>query len=283
MNKIKIFEFTRPEWGVAFKRISYALHKFAPDWVEWSDYDNADIMIVHVVGGGEIEPCERPKPKVIIQHCYFTASAHEIDYTKFWEKALLAVSFHDLRKYTDKNIPYYGMPWGADPTVFVQTNKGHRSIKVLATGYIAETEAIDKVHEAVERTGHVLYQTGNHFGWPRKNYIHIPFLDDDRDFVDILNASQYVSALRFIEGFELMAIEGLMCGARPIVPNDPTYDWYREHAMTIDRNGDVVGQLANILKDEPNPISAEEHKQVVDKFSWQRLIPDFYEELQRKL
>ncbi len=278
MNKIKIFEYQHPSWGIAFKRISEALRAHAPDWVEWTNYDDADIMIVHVVGAGELEMCSKPKPKVIIQQCYFTAGAPDIDYIQYWEKALLTVSFHDLTKYTDRKFSFLALPWGADPDVFTLTNKGHRSIKVLATGHVADTEGIDKLHEAVQQTGHVLYQTGSHFGWPRKNYTNLPFMDD-KDFSEILNATQYVSALRFIEGFELMAIEGLMCGARPIVPNDPTYDWYREHAVTIDRNGDITSQLVNILKNEPTPVTEEERKMIVDRFSWNRIISDLFNKI----
>jgi glycosyltransferase involved in cell wall biosynthesis len=281
-TKVKIFEYTCPDWGIAFKRISNALHVHAPSWVEWTDYESADIMIVHVVGGGEVEMCEKPKPKVIIQHCYFTASAHEIDYAKYWEQALLAVSFHDLRKYTDKVIPYYGMPWGADPAVFKYSNKGRRNIKVMATGHVAETEGIDKLFEACKTTGFSLFQTGGNFGWDPKHYFFLPYMEDE-DLADILNSTQYVSALRFIEGFELMAIEGLMCGARPLVPDDPTYDWYREHAITIYKDKDITTQLVDIFKVTPNPVSPEEHRQIVEKFSWDKLVRDFFEALKGKL
>jgi hypothetical protein len=279
---MKIFEFRRNEWGIAFKRISDALHRYAPDWVEWTNYENCDIMIVHVVGGGEIPALEMPKPKVVIQHCYFTASAHEIDYAKYWAQSIMAVSFHDLRKYTDKDIPYYGMPWGADDNVFCRTNTGNRAIKVIATGHIAETEAIDKVYEAVKQLKQTLYHTGQNFGWDKRFYRYLDYMPDN-EFAEVLNGTQYISALRFIEGFELMAIEGLFCGARPIIPDDPTYDWYREHAYTIVKDKDIVEQLVEILKDTPRPMDENERLVIVNKFKWSHLIGDFFTTLKQRI
>ena len=280
---MKLFEYKNPSWGIAFTRISDALHKFAPDWVEWvQDYDTCDIALIHVVGTGEIELLEKPKPKVIIQHCYFTAGAPGVNYIKFWKQSILTVSFHNLPSYTDRKFPFYHMPWGADADMFKLLLNTPRTIKILATGHVAETEGIDKVFEAARNTGTVLYHTGHNFNWDKSHYTFLQNLNDSQ-FVELLNSVQYVSALRFIEGFELMAIEGLFCGARPIIPNDPTYDWYREYAYTIDRNSDIVKQLENIIKNPPRPILTDEYETIVQKFSWQTLIPNFYKILQEKL
>jgi glycosyltransferase involved in cell wall biosynthesis len=272
---MKIFEFTRPEWGIAFKRISAALHQYAPADVEWTDYDSCDLMIVHVVGTGEEEILKRDKPKIIIQHCYFTARPELVDYPAYWEKALLSVSFHDLRKYTDKSISYYGMPWGADPEVFKLQPGIERDITVFTTGHIAQTEGIDLVFEAVTAVKGFMMHTGANFGWSRPTYTYTDYMEDTL-LCETLNSAKYVSALRFTEGFELLAIEGLMCGARPIVPENDTYDWYREFGYTVNTKEPIVPQLITIFQQEPRPVSAEEREQIVQRFAWEHIMNGFY-------
>lgn len=276
MTTKKIFEYTHPSWGVAFKRISLAFHTYAPDWVEWvEDEKDSDLNLIHVVGGGEVPMLQLPKKKIIIQHCYFTASPQEFDYPKYWEESLLSCSFHDLTKYTTRKFNYHGMPWGADPAVFNLHPPSIREFIVGATGHIAETEGIDKVYEAVAQTKSKMWHTGQNFGWDSNRYQFIPYLHDTY-FAKLLNHTQYISALRFIEGFELMAIEGLMCGARPIITQDATYDWYREHAYTVDTTKDIVPQLVDILSNSPRELSAEEHTKIISTFSWSTIMHNFY-------
>jgi hypothetical protein len=271
---VKIFEFTRPEWGLAFKRISNAIHDYAPNDIEWSSFEDADLQIVHVVGAGELEQLSKPKPTVIIQHCYLTASSHEIDYPSYWEKALLTVSFHNLPKYTNKSFRYLGLPWGADDGIFTLTNK-QRIFKVLVTGEVAETEAIDKLYEACKELNVTMLHTGHNFGWDRKWYLNLPFLHDYA-FVDLLNQTEYVLAFRLIEGFEILGVEGLFCGARPIIPNIDTYDWYRKWAITADTNQDLTSQFINILKDTPPLLTNQEYLEITSQLSWDHIISTLF-------
>jgi len=275
---MKIFEYTHPAWGFAFKRISNAFHQHAPEWVEWvPTWEQADVNLVHVVGGGEVPILQLPKPKIIIQHCYFTASPNELDYPKYWEEALLTCSFHKLPNYTDKKFNYHGMPWGADNEIFSIINTQAREFKIGTTGHIAETEGIDKVYEAIQQIpGAAMWHTGQNFGWDPNKYRFYNYMPDQY-FYQLLNHTQYISAMRFIEGFELMAIEGLMCGARPIVTQDDTYDWYRKHAYTVDTTKDIVPQLISILENPPRPITAEEYEEIVNTFSWKTIMNNFYE------
>jgi glycosyltransferase involved in cell wall biosynthesis len=277
MRRVRLFEFLRPEWGEAFKRISQALRAYAPDWVQWvNDASAADVALVHVVGPGEVEVLERMTiPHVIFQQCYYTASADVVDYPQYWARSLLTASFHDLPKYTDRAFPYYGMPWGADQYVFHPLRRA-RTEKVLATGHVAETEAIDKLFEAARRTGTVMHHTGQDFGWDGNHYRHHQWLSD-KELAWLLNSVEYVSAMRFTEGFELMAIEGLFCGARPLIPAGcDTYNWYREHAIVVETTGDLVGNLATALATPPTPVSRDEYAVLVEKFAWENILARFF-------
>lgn len=273
---MKVWEYIHPHWGIAFKRISHALHVYAPENIQWTqDKDAADVHLIHVVGEGEIPLLTSNKPKIIIQHCYFTAGAPAVNYAQYWKDSLLTTSFHNLPNYTDINFPFHHMPWGADPEVFNLLPYVPRKYKIVATGHVAESECIDKVFEACVKTNNILLQTGQNFGWNNNHYRHTPYLRNG-DFTLLLNSCEYVSALRVIEGFELMGIEGLFCGARPIVPDDPTYDWYRQYGHTIDTKRDIVEQLVEILKTPATPLTPEEYTEVTERFSWKNIIRNFY-------
>lgn len=273
---MKIYEFKNPNWGIAFTRISNALHDHSPNWVEWTiNEDKADLRIIHVVGGGEIPELQKPGPKVIIQHCYFTASANEYNYDKYWEQAVLTSSFHNLPNYTNKKFNFHHMPWGASPEIFYRIPEIHKDFPIIATGHVSETECIDKVYEACKTLKLRMLHTGQNFLWDTKYYMYLPYITD-KGFNELLNRCNYVSALRLIEGFELMAIEGLFCKARPIVPENSTYDWYREYGYTIDSKKDIVEQLKDILSQPPRIFTEEEYKIIVDKFAWKTIVPNFF-------
>jgi glycosyltransferase involved in cell wall biosynthesis len=281
MSVIKIKEFRNPIWGKAFTRISNAFHDYAPDWVQWVDNeDEADILLVHVIGTGEVEWLKKPKPKIIVQHCYFTAG--DVPYVEYWKKALLTLSFHDLAKYVPDTFSFYAMPWGVDPDLFYRFNYGPRNFTAMVTGEVAETESLDKVHEAVEHLGLKMMHTGRDFGWSRRSYQNSP-VGLTQKLIQYLNDAYYVPSLREIEGFELMALEGLMCGARPIVYDLDTYRWYKKYAIVIDPKKDVTAQLIEIFKEEPIPVSDEERKEIADIFSWGVLIPKFFDKVKELL
>jgi glycosyltransferase involved in cell wall biosynthesis len=275
---MKVCEFLNPNWGHAFFRISKALHDYSPKEIEWTDFEHADTYLVHVVGGGEIpemeKGLEKKKKLIIFQHVYFTGGVY--DWSQYWKQALLTVSFHNLKDYTNKDFNFYSTPWGADSKLFSRLAI-KKSYKVFTTGHIAETENIDKLYLACKNIKQTMYHTGTNFEFG-EYYKYLPFLND-REFVVMLNGAQYISCLRDIEGFEMMGVEGLFCGARPIVPDLPTYRWYKDHGIFIDMNKDIVKQLEIILNSTPEEPSPLEMKEIHNKFSWQNLIPRIFQEI----
>lgn len=270
-----IYEYMHPDWGYAFKRISSALKRFAPSNIIWtSNPDAADIHFIHVVGGGDLPYIKDTSKTVMFQHCYHTACASWIDYPSYWEQCKLVVSFHNLPTYTSKKFNFYGMPWGVDGEVFKLIDVGERNKKLFTTGHVADTECIDKLHEACKRINVDMFHTGHNLNLG-SSYRYLNFMDDPA-FVRMLNSVQYVGAMRLIEGFEMTAVEGLFCGARPIIPECSTYDWYREHAHTINTQQDIVEQIVSVISSSPEPINDEEMNLIRKRFDWKNLVPELF-------
>ncbi|MFA5154711.1 MAG: hypothetical protein WC554_19350 [Clostridia bacterium] len=281
---MKVYEYMHPAWGRVFNRISGAFHRFAPSWVEWVNTpEESDIYIVNVVGAGERKQLDYPHPnKVIIQYCYYTAQIEQLNYVPYWKDALLTVSFHDLTAYTNEKFNFFRAPLGADPEVFKRYNpNSYRRNKVFVTGHVANDECIDKVYEAVKQLDEYMVHTGENFKWGFQNYRYLDYLSDN-DYVALLNNTQYISCLRRIEGFELAGVEGLFCGARPIIPDIPTYDAYRKYAYTVSLDDTLVEQLVGIMQDEPKVITFEEYNEIVRKFSWNTIIRSIFSEIERQ-
>src|SRR6185295_19074765 len=82
----------------------------------------------------------------------------------------------------------------------------------------------------------------------------------DRQLADVYSQCRFVSGLRRIEGFELPAVEGLLCGARPVLFDTPGYRWiYGDWAEYIreESRESVIEQLVELFKRGARPVTAE--------------------------
>lgn len=275
---IKIHEYRNPNWGRAFTRISKAFHDYSPDWVEWTNNNDYNIRLVHVVGGEELPLLNSELDKtVIIQHCYFTTY---IDYwDKYWKDALLTVSFHNLPDYTSEKFNFYRMPWGADPKVFYY-NGEEKLYDIFVTGHVAETESINEIYKAAKLLNISMLHTGHNFNFGHP-YRHLEYMVDNV-FRKLLANTKYVAGLRKIEGFEMACVEGLFCKAVPIVFDLPTYSFYEGLAIFINPNADIVEQLIIHLSN-PVYLSEEQYQEAIRRFSWENIMGGFYSELFRRI
>jgi hypothetical protein len=278
---MKAYNYRDQRWGRAFNRIEDALHKYSYG-VEWTDLEHCDVAIVNVVGGGEASVIQNAldnhKKTVIFQHCYFTSMYD--NWLDYWKQANLTISFHDLQSYTPEKFNFYSTPLGADTEYFKNYNQ-ERTVRAFTTGHVAETENIDKIYQACKESGHTLYHTGENFRYG-SNYRFLSYMSD-LAFVNMLNSTSYIPCLREIEGFEMMGVEGLFCGARPIVPKLPTYRWYEGHAEFVDTQNNLVEQLVNIFNREPKPISKEEYYEIDRKFSWKNIVKNIFEKIDESI
>lgn len=275
---LKIREVLNPDFGKAFKRISNALHMYSPNWVEWVD-GGEDISLIHVVGGGEYETLQNNPNRIVVQHCYETAYYDVIDWPSEWEKSILTVAFRDLSLVTNKKFNFCHTPWGAEETLFFNTGV-EKDIDVFTTGHIASTENIDNVVGAAIMTGKVVYHTGEDFKYNRAHYKYLPYMSDTQ-YSAILNRAKYISCLREIEGFELAGVEGLFCGAVPIVPNLPTYDWYSGFAVKVDMKDNVLLQVADIISRDPKTLVNPDMNKAHELFDWKNIVANIFRDLEK--
>jgi hypothetical protein len=205
--------------------------------VRWTDNEeDADVRIVHIVGPAELEVVDRRVDNcVLFQQCYYTAKADTVDYPSRWKRSLLTTSYHDLPSNTKEHFPFYRTRLGADDRIYRHTYFGPRSGLVFSTGHIADDECLNLVLQAARRCGGTMWHTGENFKWGSP-YQFYPYMEES-ELVRKLNQVSFTTGLRREEGFEMLCVEGLMCGARAIVPDLPTYDLYEDHAEYIDMGG----------------------------------------------
>jgi len=278
---LRVYTFVDDWLGIAFRRIDAALRQHAPDWVEFVDkVEDADVQILHIVDASQIVNLSHYN-LVVFQSVLATEQIDVTDWADLWAMSRLTVSFHDLSPYTHRSFNHYSMPLGAEQHFHRLPGKA-RDKKIFATGWVAESESLDCVYSACRKLDERMWHTGADFGWARPWYQHLDIMPDEQ-LVELLNRVEYVSCLRRREGFELLGIEGLFCGARPIVPDLPTYHWYGDHAYVIDLESDVTRQLTKILAQPARPVPDVEHAEIVKRFSWSRLVPPLFERIRREM
>lgn len=236
----------------------------------------ADVQVIDVIGPGALEFLGRGREYVIMQHCW-TTSWRGIDFWKpIWDKARLVVSYHDLPY--DR---YLRIPWGADFEFF---RAQERVVKygVMTTGYDEYQEAIVEPIAASNRFGWPGVQVGNPLSERRLWVDHRSDVSDD-EMRRLYSQSAWVAAMRWGEGFELPAVEGLACGARPICFDTPGYrHWFGDHAVYVEeRREGLVDRIAEAMGSGPRPVSAEERTELEQTFGWNVIAKKFWEAVLR--
>lgn len=280
---IRVWEFTEPVWGLAFKRISKAFRDYSPDYIEWVETPrHADISIIHVLGELPRWVLEL-KNKVMIQHVVSTMhQSGNTNWIEEWKKSLLTVSFHPLNEYYTEQFSFYHMPWGADPkTFYIRKPEFNRDFKVITTGHIAVTENIDKLYQACKQINTFMIHTGENFAYDSRYYKYLNYMKDS-DLADVLCSTEYVSCLRQHEGFEMLGVEGLFCGTRPIVFDLPTYQWYKGHGIFIKQDDNIVESLVKVLSEKPKAVDEDEYKEIISKFSWPILVENMFKRIKKE-
>jgi len=277
----------------AMYRVARALRVWAPRELEFvQDPAQADLQVVHVIGPNAIDEIKAPRC-ALIQYCLGAASEPDgtnqripsAAYAPLWTRAELVWSYLDLAKYCAS--PFYYAPLGIDPA-FVNTYvKTPRDIGVLTSGYVSDPcgEAIEEMALASDRAGLSMVHLGpdNVQGMVRKprNWRSLNGLTDTQ-LAHVYCQTKWVSGLRHVEGFEMPVIEGLACGARPIVFDRPDMtQWYDNYATFVqERSGDaLVDVLAEVLRYSPKPISESERAIILERFNWATIIRGFWERI----
>jgi hypothetical protein len=259
-------------------RINEQLRKFAPPEIELVDESgDAEVQILDVVGLGSLEYLSAGD-YVLIQHCYLTT---EKPTASFWlplfRGARLVVSCLDLVALTGADdFPFFRTPWGVDGDTF-RDHRLRRDFAVLTTGWDTTGEAIVECYEAALEVGLPVIHLGGDFGLGSGFHVFDEISDDD--LARMYGSCRYVSALRRGEGFELPALEGLACGARPICFDSEQYrHWFGDHAVYVPElpPRELREALANVFGRAPDPVTESERKEILERFDWQNVCGELW-------
>lgn len=264
--------------GRVMYRINRALKRHAPAWVRFVTSPGlADLQILDAVGIGCFEHL-RCRRFVLLMHTWKTSWGGTVEWLPHFRQADLVVSYHDLPSLVkDASWRFLRLPWGVDGEVF-RPRGMTRTHAVLTTGYDDGQEAIRECHEAARRLGAPSVHLNARFPWMWPGLDVVDGINDEA-LATWYSRCWYVSGLRRIEGFELPVLEGLCCGARPIVFDTPTArEWFDGHAIFVPEvePAALTDVLTEVLRESPRFVTADERATVLDRFGWTALAARFW-------
>lgn len=277
----------------AMWRVANALRASAPADVEIvASPELADVQVLHVIG----RDCGlhlRAPAYAVIQYCGGLEAAPDgrnvpvaspAVWEPLWRGAVAIWSYFDLR--VPKDIPFYLAPLGVNTETFCMPpdGSGLRAIGAMTSGYVAGpgAEAIEEVAIAAERSGLTTLHLGPKSVQGMQRYPSTwkwVMGVSDTELAGLYQRTRWVSGLRHEEGFELPVLEGLACGARPIVFDRPDMRrWYDGHAVFVPEcdGGRLVDELMKVLARDPSPVTREERDDFVQWFEWSALAAGFW-------
>ena len=263
-----------PGWmGRVMYRFVEAIKRFAPESVFFVQRaEEADLQILQVIGLGSL-PFLKCKDYVVFQHCFLTSETRA--WLGIWEKARLVASCYDLPSMLPGNYRFHRMPMGVDSAKWSEVTEQKRYL-CMATGYDPAQEAIREMFDTCYSLGGTLVHVNRNFNWG-KGYVNYDNISDEK-MQELYSKSQFVSALRHTEGFELPAVEGLLCGARPVMFDLPCYRyWFNDVALFVEEKHGValVQDLVRVLS-SPKPVEENERNWARRKFDWSVIIPELW-------
>lgn len=284
-----------PQESRGIARVRDNLIKYLPPGATVvKDRKQADLIIFHVIGrhdmvGKQVESAiSRGQRYAMIQYCLrSTMQPHTKEWIGMWSGAECVWSYYDLNELRKEDggqmsDNFYHAPLGIDPAFANFKPDDHsisRSDLILATsqGYLVESArecvlATQYVHDSMIYLGRELNKEG------------VSCFDgvDDKELASLYSYCKYVSGLRRIEGFELPVIEGLSCGARPIVFDQPHYrKWFKDFAVFIPENDreSTIYSLIDVFMGKYKPVTQDEVDHARQVFNWQTIITNFYNKL----
>lgn len=274
--------YVKPQAGLsrAMDRVADGLTK-GVDYV-WpvENIEAAEVVLIHAVGYPEtvdaIARCKMRRQKIVLaQYCFrSTQEPSATSWLPLWRECDVVWSYYDLQTACvedgcewPSDVTFVMTPLGVDPATFYPMPCERRFL-IATSGYVARTECVAEVNRAVDLNGGLQFHLGPHPGMPN--------VEAHEDITDgalavFYNSSQYVSGLRRIEGFELPIVEGLMCGARPIVFDRPHYrQWFGDLAVFIPEGTmrEVTEALTLVLAQPAQPVTSAERMVAAGRFAW---------------
>lgn len=277
-------------------RVRDALVRYKPSLVDITlDPTEADLTIIHVIGRHDRVEKQvnalkaAKKPYAMIQYCLrSTMKPKTTDWLAMWKDARVVWSYYDLEmliamdtwRYLPKTpFPFYYAPLGVDTDVFYDEHFKERQYIIINGSQNFLSESTKECYYASRLVNKKMLYLGQDLG--REGVDCINDLSDE-ELAMAYSQSIFVSGLRRTEGFELPVIEGLMCGARPIVFDRPEMrKWFDGLALFIpeEPREHVIDKLTKLflLKDNPTlTVLPDELALAKERFNWQTIIDGFW-------
>lgn len=287
---MKVYNYTRSS-AYCYKRIIEMLGRYAPDNVEFVDNpDSADMAILHV--NGRFHQFSRMAEKVgkyvVMQYCLRSTRNPKTETWKdLWDNSHLVFSYYDLpyeimKDSNDWKINnFMHSPLGADESIFHMDNRPPESnFAILTCGdeHYLKTESILDIIQAASRAGLRTYHLGVDMSLGK--HVTCGRGISDEELSKVYRSCRFVSGLRHVEGFEMPAVEGIFCGARPILFDTRNYrQWYESWAEFIPEDKNVVYSLLKLFDSAPRPITKEECQEAVYRFNWKDIATNFWKRI----
>lgn len=271
--------------STAMHRVVRSLVRRKPDSINIVDsIPEADLQVHHIIGkGADVRPGD-----VVIQYCLKSAHHRDTDYwSPIWQQSRFVWSYYDVPAISGVDgFSFMYAPLGVEPTEFFETFiRLKRRNSVMTSGYVTGNgaEAIEEVALAAAFSGlpHVHLGPAEVSGMTRypKPWRHVHGISDD-ELRQLYCNTEWVSALRFVEGFELPALEALMCGARPLVfDREEMIHWYEGHAAFVPEcsGEELIDQLLQLFQYKPKPVTNAEKEKLLLTFNWDVIAAEFWE------
>lgn len=255
----------------------------------------ADLTILHVIGRKEHTQAEiervraRGKPYAMIQYCLrSTINPNTKEWIDMWQGSRMVWSYYYLPELCfedglrDAHFPFYYAPLGVDPTVFYdrKSEKGHNVCVIATCSQHALSESAKECIVAAKRVNRKVFHLGNELRRGPDVFCKTNLSDDQVAYYYSL--CEFVSGLRRTEGFELPVIEGLLCGARPIVFDRPHYRaWFDGLAVFIPEltRVETTDILEGVFRRGALPVTEEEKAIAKERFNWETIISEFWKRI----
>jgi hypothetical protein len=285
--------------SVGVSRIAEALARYAPTGIDIThNRSEAELIVIHVLGRvGSLsretaELLAEGRRYALIQYTLrSTQKPHTSHWWPVWQQAKTIWCTYDLRAKMAEDkldpssiqaLPHYYAPYGADHNIFTLQLPAHpRPFLLCTTGFSWMTESVREVATAASRHGGKVFHLGPELN---RDYITCAMGIDDQTLATYYRQCQWVSGLRRTEGFELPAVEGLLCGARPILYDCPHYThWYGPHAEYVPQyelREDILQHLTGFFsRKKLRKVTRAERDKAVKKFHWPTLVEGFWKQV----
>lgn len=284
---MRVFIKPPPVESWALRRVADALAKYSPHEVV-EDQDDADLVVLQVIGRQDRNHArakrlrDRGQMYAIVQLCLRSTMRPSTEgWVSLWEPAALTWSYYDLRALcaedgVEGDFRFYHAPLGVDASVFYPRGRLRKYI-IATSGLSRLQESVREAEIAAGRVNLPMFHLGPklHLG----PHVTCARGMDDNGLAEILSQCEFVAGLRRTEGFELLAAEGLVCGARPVCFDRPHYrQWFSPWAIFIPEGPreQVVSSLERVFRGGAISVSSEERQAAKVRFDWETIVAEFW-------